>query len=85
MSMDNTVIVAIISFAGTLLGTAGGIIASSRLTQYRLEQLERKVEAHTGITARIPLIEEKINGITVRIKNLENNNCHSYNHIDGCQ
>ena len=67
-----TVIVAIISFAGTLVGTAGGIIASAKLTQYRLEQLEKKVEAHTGAAAKIPVMEEKINNINRRIKAIEN-------------
>ena len=67
-----TVIVAIISFAGTLVGTAGGIIASAKLTQYRLEKLEKKVEAHTGAAAKIPVMEEKINNINRRIKAIEN-------------
>ena len=47
--MDNTVIVAIISFVGTLLGTAGGIIASGKLTEYRLAQLEKKVDMHNKV------------------------------------
>ena len=58
--MDSTVIVAAISFAGTLIGTAGGIIASGKLTQYRIEQLEKKVDAHNNFTSRMPVIEEKI-------------------------
>lgn len=70
--MEETVIVAIISFAGTLVGTAGGILASAKLTQYRLEQLEKKVDAHTGVTAKIPVMEEKISNINRRIKAIEN-------------
>lgn len=70
--MDSTVIVAVISFAGTLVGTAGGIIASGKLTQYRLEQLEKKVDAHNKFTSRMPVIEEKIRGIDRRISALEN-------------
>lgn len=69
--MDNTVIVAIISFIGTLCGTAGGIIASSKLTNYRLEQLEKKVDAHSKSTSRIPIIEEKLKNTERRILNLE--------------
>lgn len=42
--MDNTLVVALISFAGTLTGTFGGIITSNKLTNYRIEQLEKKVE-----------------------------------------
>ena len=69
--MDSTVIVAIISFAGTFVGTAGGIIASGKLTEYRLKELEKKVENHTIATSKIPILEEKIKGFSVRIKKLE--------------
>lgn len=71
--MNSTVIVAIISFAGTLVGTAGGIIASGKLTQYRLEQLEKKVDAHSKTTARLPIIEERVNNMGKRIGRLESN------------
>ena len=73
--MNSTIIVAVISFLGTLVGTAGGIIASSKLTQYRLEQLEKKVDLHTKATLKIPILEEKISSITARIKHLESEGC----------
>ncbi len=69
--MDNTVVVAIISFLGTLVGTAGGIVASSKLTNYRIEQLEKKVDAHNKIAARLPVVEEKIKNTDRRVLNLE--------------
>ena len=69
--MNSTVIVAIISFLGTLLGTVGGIVTSSKLTNYRLEQLEKKVDAHNSATARLPVIEEKIKNTDRRVLNLE--------------
>ncbi len=81
--MESTVIVAIISFAGTLIGTAGGIIASGKLTQYRLEQLEKKVDAHAKATARVPVMEEKISSMAVRIKKLEKDNRYIYGVFDG--
>lgn len=83
--MESTVVVAIISFLGTLIGTAGGIIASGKLTEYRLEQLEKKVEAHTKSTARIPIIEEKISSIERRVRTLEKNQLHDDGHFDYCQ
>lgn len=70
--MESTVIVAIISFAGTLVGTAGGIIASGKLTEYRLSQLEKKVDKQYSATAKIPILEEKIVNINRRISGLEN-------------
>ncbi len=81
--MDSTVIVAAISFAGTLIGTAGGIIASGKLTQYRIEQLEKKVDAHNNFTSRMPVIEEKIKDMNRRISALENEQSAGY--FDGAQ
>ena len=76
--------VSIISFLGTLIGTAGGIIASGKLTLYRLEQLEKKVDAHTKSTGKIPVIEEKLNGIDRRIGRLEKDKFMSDGYFDGC-
>lgn len=76
--MSSTVIVALISFTGTLLGTAGGILASSKLVNYRLEQLEKKVEAHSSITSRIPVMEEKIKIANKRIAKLERENTNDF-------
>ena len=44
--MQIDIIVALIAFAGTALGTFGGIITSTKLTTYRIEQLEKKVDWH---------------------------------------
>ena len=38
--MDGAILTAILGFAGTLIGSLGGIFASSRLTNFRLQQLE---------------------------------------------
>ncbi len=69
--MSSEVLVALLSLAGTLLGTLGGIIASSKLTNYRIAQLEKKVDKHNGFGERIPLIEEKIKVINHRLEGLE--------------
>ena len=42
--MDGTFWVALLSLLGTLIGTLGGIFVSSKLTNYRIEQLEKRVE-----------------------------------------
>ena len=42
--MSETILIAILSLAGTALGTFGGILTSAKLTNYRIGQLERKVE-----------------------------------------
>ena len=39
-----SVVVAVLSFIGTTAGSITGIIVSNRLSNYRIEQLEKKVE-----------------------------------------
>ncbi len=56
--MSDIVVVALISFAGTLLGTFGGIITSNKLTIYRIEQLEAKVEKHNKVVERVYILEK---------------------------
>ena len=76
--MSETVIVALISLLGTLGGTFGGIITANKLTNYRIEQLEKKVEAHNKVVERTYKLEkeqeveeEKIKVINHRIDDLE--------------
>lgn len=57
--MDNTILVALISFAGTFAGTLGGIITSNKLTTYRIEQLEKKVEKHNKVVERVYVLEKE--------------------------
>lgn len=69
--MPNEVIVAIIAFFGTMVGTGGGIVVSSKLTNYRLEQLEKKVDKHNSIIERTYILEEKMKVANHRIEDLE--------------
>jgi hypothetical protein len=57
--MSGTVIVALISLAGTLCGTFGGILMSNKLTNYRIEQLEQQVEKHNKLVERTFRLEEQ--------------------------
>ena len=65
--MTDTVIVAIISLLGTLLGSFGG----TQLVKYRIEQLEKKVEKHNSILERTYILEEKMKVANHRIEDLE--------------
>ena len=80
--MDSTVIVAIISFLGTIAGTSGGIIASSKLINYRLEQLENKVDSYSKVVSKVPVIEEKIKNADRRILKLECEGAMDYGSIN---
>lgn len=69
--MNHDIIVALIALLGTLFGSFGGIVASSKLTAYRLQMLEEKVDKHNRIVERIPVTEEKIKVLNHRVEDLE--------------
>jgi ABC-type lipoprotein release transport system permease subunit len=56
--MNDNVLVAFIGLVGSGLGSLIGVIASSKLTQYRIEQLEQKVEAHNNLVVRMYEVEK---------------------------
>lgn len=56
--MTEAIIVAVLSLIGTLGGTFGGIMAANKLTNYRIEQLEKKVEEHNNLVSRMYEIEK---------------------------
>lgn len=66
--MNNEVWVALIAFAGTMFGTAGGILTSTKLTNFRLQELEKKVDRHNSLIERMYLVEGKIEKIDEKIK-----------------
>lgn len=57
--MSDAVTVALIGLLGSALGSVVGVMASARLTQYRLEQLEKKVQAHNNLIERTYKLEER--------------------------
>ena len=59
MSID--AIISALSIAGTLVGTFAGIVFSNKLTIYRIEQLEKKVEKHNRIVERTFILEGRMN------------------------
>lgn len=76
--MNETVIVAMLSLLGTLTGTLGGIVVSNKLVNYRLRQLEEKVQAHNNLVERtyhleggMEVVHEQIKVINHRIGDLE--------------
>ena len=63
--MSEVIIVSLISFAGTALGSFTGI----RLITYRIEQLEKKVEKHNNLIERTYRLEERQSIAEEQIKN----------------
>lgn len=54
------IIVAAIALVGTAVGSLGGILAANRLTNYRIEQLEKKVDKHNSVVERIAVVEVRL-------------------------
>lgn len=58
--MESAIIVAIISGVFTLCGSCIGVITSSRLTAYRIEQLEKRVDKYNNLIERVYEIEDRL-------------------------
>ena len=63
--------VAGMSLVGTLAGTFGGILVSNRLTNYRIEQLEKKVAAHNSVVERTYKLEGQMTEVQHDIRDLK--------------
>lgn len=76
--MQAEIIIAGLSLLGTLAGTAGGIIVSGKLVNYRIEQLEKKVKQHNNLITRtfrleqsVAVLDERVRTANHRITDLE--------------
>ena len=80
--MNDTLWVAILTLVGTLAGTFGGILTSSKLTGYRIEQLEKKMDDHNNAETKLiervfrleehaSVVDEQVKVINHRIGDLE--------------
>ena len=70
--MDGTVLVALLSCAGTLIGSIAGIMTANKLTNFRIEQLEKKVEKHNNLIERMTAVEQSTKSAHHRIDELHN-------------
>lgn len=69
--MSEAIIVALLGFAGTLLGSLFGILAAQKLTQYRLAQLEEKVNKHNNLVERTFKLEGRMDEAEHDIRDLK--------------
>lgn len=56
--MSESILVSILSLFGTLIGSLCGILTANKLTLYRIQQLEKKVEKHNGVIDRVYALEK---------------------------
>lgn len=69
--MDSAVFIALLSFAGTLIGTFAGILTSTKLTEFRLKKLEEKVEKHNSVVERTFIVENDVKHIYHEIDDIK--------------
>lgn len=69
--MSQEIIVALLGFAGTLAGSLLGVLTAQKLTQYRLSQLEEKVNKHNNLIERTYKLEGQMAECQHDIKDLK--------------
>ena len=69
--MTETIIVGVLSLIGTLVGSLGGILAANKLTNYRISELEKKVEKHNNVIERVTILEQSSNTAWKRIDEIK--------------
>ena len=69
--MTEAIIVAVLSLIGTLGGSFCGILTANKLTNYRIEQLEKKVEKHNSVVERTYRLEGAVNELQHEIRDLK--------------
>lgn len=69
--MTDTALVAVLSLAGTLAGSFGGILAANRLVNYRLQQLEKQVSKHNSLVERTYALEGRMNEMEHELRDMK--------------
>lgn len=69
--MSEAILVAILSLCGTLIGSIAGILTANKLTNYRIEQLEKKVERHNSVVERTYKLEGRMDEAEHDIRDLK--------------
>ena len=69
--MTSEITVAILGLIGTLAGSFVGVVAAGKLTQYRLQQLEDKVNKHNNLIERTFILEGRMTEAEHDIRDLK--------------
>ena len=68
--LSETIIVAFIGFLGTCVGSFCGAVSSAKLTNYRIEQLEKKVNLHNNVIERVYELEKRESLLEQHVRDL---------------
>lgn len=66
--MSDEIITALIGLVGSGIGSVIGIICNSKITVYRIAQLEKKVDKHNTVIERTYKVESRLDVIDEEIK-----------------
>ena len=69
--MTSEIVVALLGLAGTLAGSFLGVVTANRLVEYRLKQLEEKVNKHNNIIERTYRLEGRVTELEHDVKELK--------------
>ena len=69
--MKNEFFSGILSLLASLVGTFGGIITSTKLTNYQINELKKRVDKHNNVIERTYKLEEHCKYVDERIDKLE--------------
>lgn len=73
--MNNDVLVAIIALIGTVTGSISGIMISNRLSNYRIEQLEIKLDKYISnqdkLKEKVLIVEQAVKVIEDKLEDLD--------------
>ena len=72
--MSDGVLIALLSLVGTIVGSFAGILVANKLTNFRLEQLEKKLDKYAdrqdAINERLVKVEESVKSAHHRIDDI---------------
>lgn len=73
--MDASVLVAIIALIGTITGSISGIMIANRLSNYRIEQLEIKLDKYITnqdkLKEKVLVLEQTVIALTDKIEDMD--------------
>lgn len=70
MHLSDVVIVALVGALGSVLGSLIGVLTSNKLTAYRIEQLEKKVDKHNRVVERTYDLEHRFGMLEQHVNDL---------------
>ncbi|HFE9851426.1 TPA: hypothetical protein ACGBG5_001716 [Enterococcus faecalis] len=69
--MPNEVIIAFIGLAGSAIGTFGGVVTSAKLTNYKIDDLRKRVDKHNEVVERTFKLEGRMREAEHDIRDLK--------------